>query len=117
MEYLRRVEGSDVEWWLYGSAALAVRGIEIMPGDIDVNVDDASLAGELLDDVLVTPVEELDGWVARRVGRAFCGAIVEWLLDRTQRSTTPRLHTSKGHTSRICSRAWSGVATASGCRR
>ena len=43
-----------------------------MPGDINVNVSDAYLAGELFDDLLITPIEELDGWVAKRVGRAFC---------------------------------------------
>jgi hypothetical protein len=78
LEFLRRTEGSALRWWLYGSAALAVRGIEVRPGDIDVNVSDAYLAGELFDDLLVTPVEELDRWVAKRVGRAFCGAIIEW---------------------------------------
>jgi hypothetical protein len=30
---------------------------------------------------MITPVEALDGWVAKRVGRAFCGAIVEWLSE------------------------------------
>lgn len=81
LEFLRRAESSTLSWWLYGSAALAVRGIEIIPGDIDVNVDDAYLAGELFDDLLVTPVEELDQWVAKRIGRAFFGAIIEWLSE------------------------------------
>jgi hypothetical protein len=79
LEFLRRAEGSDLNWWLYGSAALAVRGIEITPGDIDINVSDAFLAGALFDDLLITPVLELDAWVARRIGRAFSGAIIEWL--------------------------------------
>jgi hypothetical protein len=46
LEFLRRVEGSALRWWLYGSAALAVRGIEVLPGDIDINVSDAYLAGD-----------------------------------------------------------------------
>jgi hypothetical protein len=33
----------------------------------------------VFDDLLVTPVERMDGWVAAFTGRAFCGAIVEWL--------------------------------------
>lgn len=81
LEFLGRVKGSDLGWWLYGSAALAVRGIDVRPGDIDVNVDDADLAGEIFDDLLITPVLELDAWVAKRVGRAFSGAIIEWLSD------------------------------------
>lgn len=81
MTFLRRLEGSGLSWWLYGSAALAVRGIEIAPGDIDINVSDADLAGELFDDLLITPVLELEGWVAKRIGRAFSHAIIEWLSE------------------------------------
>jgi hypothetical protein len=80
-EFLRRVSGATLNWWLYGSAALAVRGIPVEPGDIDVRVDDAALAGRLFDDLLVTPVERLDGWVANYVGRAFHHAVIEWLSE------------------------------------
>jgi len=38
------------------AVALAVRGVAIEPGDIDVHVSDSSLAGLLFDDLLVTPV-------------------------------------------------------------
>jgi hypothetical protein len=80
-EFLRRIDGSGLHWWLFGSAALAVRGIDITPGDIDLNVSDADQAGSIFDDLLVTPVEELEGWVAKRIGRAFHGAIIEWLSE------------------------------------
>jgi hypothetical protein len=81
LEFLGRVERSGLRWWLYGSAALAIRGIDVAPRDIDVNVSDAALTGRLLDDLLVTPVLELSGWVAKRVGRAFDKAIIEWLSE------------------------------------
>lgn len=74
-----RVEGVGIDWWLYGSAALAVRGRAVRPGDIDIHVDDASALGRLLDDWLVTPVERMRGWVAAEHGRAFQGAVVEWI--------------------------------------
>jgi hypothetical protein len=79
LEFFSRVQGTGLRWWLYGSAALAVRGLPVQPGDVDLNVDDPRLAGELLDDLMVTPVERLEGWAAEYVGRAFCGAIVEFL--------------------------------------
>jgi hypothetical protein len=81
LAFLDRVGGSGLDWWLYGSAALAVRGLPMAPGDIDVRVDDAALAGRVFDDLLVTPVERLDGWVAAYAGRAFCGAVVEWIAE------------------------------------
>lgn len=68
LEFLGRADGSGLHWWLYGSAALAVRGIAITPGDIDLNVDSADLAGHIFDDLLITPVLDMEGWVAKRVG-------------------------------------------------
>jgi hypothetical protein len=81
LETLQRLAPTELRWWLYGSAALAVRGIDITPGDIDLNVGDAEIAGYIFDDLLVTPVEDLEGWVAKRVGRAFYGAVIEWLSE------------------------------------
>jgi hypothetical protein len=62
MNALRRLHLADFAWWLYGSAALAVRGLPVAPADVDLHVADAFAAGRLFDDVLVTPVERLDGW-------------------------------------------------------
>ncbi len=80
-EFLVRVDGSDLNWWLYGSGALAVRGIDVDPGDLDFVVDDAELAGSIFSDLLVEPVTRLDGWVAEWGGRAFDGALFEWIAD------------------------------------
>lgn len=76
-----RLNRSGETWWLYGSAALAIRGIEVQPGDIDLNVSDCELTGKIFDDLLITPVEQLDGWVAHCGGRAFSHAIIEWLSE------------------------------------
>jgi hypothetical protein len=80
-EVLGRLRGSGLIWWLYGSTALAVRGIEVEPGDIDINVSDCGRMGRIFDDLLVTPVERMDGWVARCGGRAFSHAIIEWISE------------------------------------
>jgi hypothetical protein len=77
-EFLGRVSGTGLDWWLYGSAALAVRGVEIVPGDLDVAVDDAHHTGRILHDLLVEPVTGPLDWVATWIGRAFHGALVEW---------------------------------------
>jgi hypothetical protein len=70
-----------VEWWLSGSAALGVRGIDIRPRDIDLIVDDAQRTGELLNDILIEPVTPMHGWVADWCGRAFDRALIEWVSD------------------------------------
>jgi hypothetical protein len=77
--FLERVEGSGLHWFLYGSGALAVRGIDVGPGDLDFWVDDARLAGTLFEDLLVEPVTAMTGWVADAGGRAFAGCVIEWI--------------------------------------
>ena len=73
-EFLRRVQGVEFEWWLSGSAALAVRGIDVTPRDLDFAVADAHAVGRLLHDALVEPVTHMREWVAEWFGRAFLGA-------------------------------------------
>ncbi len=70
-----------VEWWLGGSAALAVRGAAVEPRDLDL-VTSAEGAEELarrLDDLLVEPLTIGDGWIATHFARAFEGARIEWI--------------------------------------
>ncbi|SRR5579875_313245 len=78
---LQRLEGKDIHWWLIGSAALAVRGLDVLPGDLDLVTDDAGshLLGEVLFDALVGPVEDARGWISRWFGRAFLHARIEWI--------------------------------------
>lgn len=46
-EFLARVDGTGLSWWLHGSGALAVRGLGVDPGDLDFVVDDARVAGRI----------------------------------------------------------------------
>jgi hypothetical protein len=71
-----------VRWWLTGSAALAVRGAPIEPGDLDLvcEAGDAVALGELFSDALIEPVapSPADG-LSEWWGRAFCEARIEWV--------------------------------------
>src|SRR5207244_3301736 len=77
---LRRLDGANVDWWLTGSAAVAVRGVDVAPRDLDLVTDDegAHVLAELLEDALVEPLQPVD-WFCRWWGRAFLGARVEWV--------------------------------------
>jgi hypothetical protein len=71
----------DLDWWLGGSAALAVRGAEVVPRDLDL-VTSAEGAEELarrLEDLLVEPLTVGEGWIATHFARAFAGARLEWV--------------------------------------
>jgi len=76
------VRAAGLDWWLTGSAAMAVRGVAgVEPGDLDLVVSDADARrmGEALADHLVEPVAPAD-WFCRWWGRAFlCHTRVEWM--------------------------------------
>ena len=83
-EVCRRTSGRPVDWWLTGSAALAVRGAPIVPGDIDLvsGGQDAVELGGLFSDALIEPVgpaSQDETSLSERWGRAFCAARIEWI--------------------------------------
>lgn len=81
--FLARVEGTPLRWFLYGFGALAIRGIDVDPGDLDFCVDDAGLAGAIFDDLLIEPVTMMTDWMpievvavaANRVSGALCAVL------------------------------------------
>jgi hypothetical protein len=64
---VKRLTG-EVDWWLSGSAALAVRGIDVDPRDVDLVVDDAQRAAALFGDIVVEPLLRSEEWVANGSG-------------------------------------------------
>jgi hypothetical protein len=80
---LRRMESHHIDWWLAGSAALAVRSLDVIPHDLDLIVDGpgAHALGAVLFDSLVGPVEETNEWISRWFGRAFLYVRIEWAGD------------------------------------
>jgi hypothetical protein len=91
--FLQIIEGSSIDWWLTGSAALAVRGLDIAPGDLDLVVDDASASrlGELLLDYLVEPMQPSTGWIWNWFGRAFLYARLEWVGGVNESADDPHI--------------------------
>lgn len=75
------LEEHGLSWWLVGSAALAVRGLPIVPRDIDLVVEApaALYLGEVLREKLIEPVQPITTWGAQWYGRAFSGACIEWV--------------------------------------
>ena len=115
-EVLRLVAPHGLDWWLVGSAALAARGLDVRPRDLDLSVAgaDAQRLGDVLLDYLIEPVVPVRGWCCDWFGRAFVGARVEWVGGVDARADTPRVSdfgpiaadrletvTWRGHTLRV----------------
>lgn len=90
--FLARVQSTQLRWFLYGSGALAVRGIDVEPGDLDFCVNDAHLVGALFEDLLVEPVTTMTDWIADQGGRAFAGCLLEWMAGVHPDVDTPTPH-------------------------
>ena len=88
----------------YGSAARAGAGSRSCRGTSTSTSATPTSPESCFDDLLITPVEEPDGWVAKRVGRAFCRAIVEWLSQPNAEIDDASNPHEQGRTSRICLR-------------
>jgi hypothetical protein len=83
-ELCRRTFDQPVDWWLTGSAALAVRGAAITPGDLDLvcGSTDALRLGDIFADALMEPVmRAAENSISDWWGRAYCGARIEWIGD------------------------------------
>lgn len=79
-DLLSRAEQAQVPLAVAGSAALAVRGIDVRPGDIDVMTtpEGADALADSYESDLVAPAVTIPGF--GRFGRAFISGIrVEWL--------------------------------------
>ncbi|HRF48730.1 MAG TPA: hypothetical protein PLC98_13970 [Anaerolineales bacterium] len=78
---LERARGHDVDWCLVGSAALAVRGLDVHPGDVDLVTSErgAEQLEALLHDLMIEPLQRSEGWIWRSFGRAFPGGRLEWV--------------------------------------
>jgi len=90
-DFLRIVAGEDLDWWLGGSAALAVRGLPITPRDFDIVIDDAGARrlADLLLPALVQPLQATPDWFCAWFGRAFLNARFEWVGAVNQRADQP----------------------------
>lgn len=92
-EVCHRLGDGGVDWWLCGSAALAVRGAAVIPRDLDLVVadGDAVAVGDLLADGLIEPVCPAGWEISNWWGRAFLHARVEWVGGVTAAADEPQV--------------------------
>jgi hypothetical protein len=87
----RRLDRAEVDWWLTGSAALAIRGLPVLPRDLDLVVSDADAprVATAFEDAVIEPPVAVEGWFCRWWGRAWLGARVEWVGGVTEAADQP----------------------------
>lgn len=88
-DLLRRADKARVPLVVVGSVALAIRGVNVCPADIDVltTEEGADTLAESYLDALVVPLATIEGF--GRFGRAFTRIRVEWLGNRARAPEDP----------------------------
>lgn len=78
-----RVRGSELSWWLTGSCAACIRGIDMNPHDVDIMIDSrhCRLVEELFAEEIIEPLRDTSGWVTRDFGVLFLTARVDIASD------------------------------------
>ncbi|UCG01320.1 MAG: hypothetical protein JSW11_17095 [Candidatus Heimdallarchaeota archaeon] len=81
LAFLKIIDSESLHWWVTGSCALTLYGVEIIPRDIDLVTDSKSALklGKLLEDYVYEPVTDTSGWFCKWFGRAFLHMRIEWI--------------------------------------
>jgi hypothetical protein len=88
---IARLRGTAIDWWLTGSCALAVRGVQIVPHDIDLmfNSEDLEQVISLFSDCIVEPFADSSGWVVQFFGVAYLRARIDLAFSPTDAVDIP----------------------------
>ena len=81
--FIDRINGHDICWWLTGSCAACVRGVDINPHDVDIILrsEDISTMNQLFADCIVEPIINMKNWVAANFGVMFMDARIDLAFD------------------------------------
>lgn len=83
LAFIEKVRGKDIDWWLTGSCATCVRGINIEPHDVDImlNSKDIEKIKDILCDYIVEPIIDSKGWIVDYFGVLFLNARIDLAFD------------------------------------
>jgi hypothetical protein len=83
LSFINKVKDYDIDWWLTGSCALCIRGISVMPHDVDImlNSKDIDKIKSIFSDFIVEPIVSSKGWVVDYFGVLFLNARIDLAFD------------------------------------
>jgi len=81
--FIKRVDRMDIGWWLTGSCAVCVRGIRLMPHDVDIVVNSSDIPAlmELFKGDIFEPIVSTEGWVTKDFGVLFLACRIDIASD------------------------------------
>ncbi|SFI23524.1 hypothetical protein SAMN05192551_10964 [Tindallia magadiensis] len=82
-KFCEMLQNSTVNWWLTGSCAACIRGVELNPHDIDIMIDSESVdeITEIFKDYLIEPIISTEGWLTKDFGVIFMDVRIDIASD------------------------------------
>ncbi|HQO22113.1 MAG TPA: hypothetical protein PLM72_03430 [Spirochaetota bacterium] len=82
-KFCKIIKDHDIDWWLTGSCAACIRGIELNPHDIDIMINSKHCAQltELFQDYLIEPITDTKGWLTKDFGVIFMDVRIDIASD------------------------------------
>jgi hypothetical protein len=82
-KFCSMVQDSTIDWWLTGSCATCIHGIELTPHDVDIMVNSKSIdeITELFKDCLIEPIVDTNGWLTKDFGVMFMDVRIDIASD------------------------------------
>ena len=83
MAFCKIIEGHNIDWWLTGSCAACLRGIDFKPHDVDImiNSGDVEKISEIFSTYLIEPIIDTNGWLTKDFGVIFLYARIDIASD------------------------------------
>ena len=81
--FLGRARDTGIRWWLTGSCATCLRGVDLDPHDVDIMVDSQDVARirEVFRDVVIEPIIDTNGWLTKDFGVLFDACRIDIASD------------------------------------
>lgn len=82
-KFCSMVKDTTIDWWLTGSCASCIRGINLDPHDIDIMIDSksTSIVTEIFKDFLIEPIVDTNGWLTKEFGVIFMDVRIDIASD------------------------------------
>ncbi|MTI79475.1 MAG: hypothetical protein FH758_01130 [Firmicutes bacterium] len=82
-EFVKKVNGKGIGWWLTGSCAACIRGIKLNPHDVDImiNSKDVDRINDVFDGYIIEPIVDTNGWLTKDFGVIFLHARIDIASD------------------------------------
>lgn len=83
LQFVEKIEGKGINWWLTGSCVACIRGIPLDPHDVDIMVDskDISKINEVFKEYIIEPIIDTNGWLTKEFGVIFLHARIDIASD------------------------------------